>query len=291
VGADAMMADLIPQEKRTDAYSLLRMSNNVGVAIGPAVGGFIATTSYTLAFYLASIGMITYALLVIFQAKETLPQKAKEAGAGKVERLGGYDKVLRDKQFVLFCIMFTLTMISSTLIWVLMAVYAKQNFQVSESQYGLIPTTNAVMVITLQIWVTSMTKRHNPFKVLAFGGFLYALGVGSVAWGTGFWGFWISIIIMTVGELIMTPTATTMVANLAPADMRGRYMSIYSLTWSVAQGIGPVLGGFLNDNISPMAIWYGGGIIGMISVLGFLMMYRSFSKDAGAKSLNSAAGQ
>jgi len=51
VGADAMLADIIPTEKRTDAYSLLRMSNNAGVAIGPAIGGLVASTSYSLAFF------------------------------------------------------------------------------------------------------------------------------------------------------------------------------------------------------------------------------------------------
>ena len=56
--------------------------------------------------------------------------------------------------------------------------------------------------------------------------------------------------------------------------MRGRYMSIYGLTWSVASGIGPLLGGFLNDNIAPVAIWYGAGIIGLSSVLAFIMLAR-----------------
>src|SRR5512140_2612409 len=72
IGADAMLADMIPSEKRTDAYAIIRMVNNAGVAIGPAVGGFIASVSYTYAFMGAAIGMITYSLLLIFRAHETL---------------------------------------------------------------------------------------------------------------------------------------------------------------------------------------------------------------------------
>ena len=87
VGADAMMADLIPAEKRIDAYSLLRTSNNVGVAIGPAVGGLIAATSYTVAFYCAAAGMLTYSLLVIFLATETLPGRS-ESTPLPAERFG-----------------------------------------------------------------------------------------------------------------------------------------------------------------------------------------------------------
>ncbi|MRR52423.1 MAG: MFS transporter, partial [Rhodocyclaceae bacterium] len=60
VGADAMMADLVEPEERPEAYSLLRMSNNAGIALGPSIGGFIAGVSYTLAFTAAAIGMTTY---------------------------------------------------------------------------------------------------------------------------------------------------------------------------------------------------------------------------------------
>ena len=72
IGVDAMMADLISPEKRPDAYSLLRMSNNVGVASGPALGGLLAATSYKLAFYGAAVGMVVYSLLLLLFAVETL---------------------------------------------------------------------------------------------------------------------------------------------------------------------------------------------------------------------------
>ena len=108
--------------------------------------------------------------------------------------------------------------------------------------------------------------------MLALGALFYALGTGSVALGQGFWAFWLSMVIMTTGELICTPTATTLVANLAPADMRGRYMSIYGLTWNVAQGIGPLYGGLLSDNIGPVFAWYGGLAVGMVSMGAFIVM-------------------
>ena len=277
VGADAMMADLIPPEKRVDAYSLLRTSSNIGVALGPAIGGFIAGRSYTVAFLLAAAGLITYSLLVTFLANETLPRR--DGVLPRIpERLGGYDRVLKDRKFVVFSFNYTLTQICAALIWVLLGVYAYQNFHVTESQYGFIPTTNALMVVFFQLIVTRISKRYPPLPTLAVATLFYALGVGSVAFGQGFWGFWLSMVIVTIGELITTPTATTLVANLAPADMRGRYMSIYGLTWGAAAGIGPVLGGLLSDNFGPVFIWYGGLVVGLISTLGFIVMARSFSK-------------
>jgi MFS family permease len=273
VGADAMMADLIPPEKRINAYSLLRMGNNVGVALGPAIGGFIATRSYSTAFILAAAGMLIYSLLLVFFAGETLTKEGTN-GKEQVEKFAGYGRVLRDKPFMLFSGTFVLTQICAAIMWVLLAVYVKQNFQVPESQYGLIPTTNAVMVVVFQMLVTRISKRYAPFFMLATGSALYALAVGSVALGHTFWAFLTSMVILTIGELILVPTATTLAANLSPKDMRGRYMSIYGLTWGIAAGIGPVFGGFLNDNIGPAATWYGGLLVGFVAaaifaVLGF----------------------
>jgi MFS family permease len=273
VGADAMMADLVPPERRPDAYSLIRMSNNVGVALGPVIGGLIAASSYTIAFYIAASGMIFYSLLLFIFASETLVRQAGPIDL-KRERFGGYAHIWRDTPFMSFTGAVTLTTICASMMWVLLSVYTKENFGLPESKYGLIPMTNALMVVFLQFPVTQVTKRYPSLWMLAAGSFFYAVGVGSVALGNGFPGFWLSMVIMTVGELILVPTATTYVANLAPAEMRGRYMSIYGLTWGVATGIGPVLGGFLNDNMGPITIWMGAFLIGITSTFSFLMLTR-----------------
>ena len=271
VGGDAMMADLVPPEKRPDAYALLRLSNNVGVAIGPAVGGVLATASYSIALYCAAAGMITYGLLLALFARETLPAEAAHARA---DAFGGYGKVVHDRRFMPFVGAMTLTQMCAALMWILMAVYAKKNYQVPENLYGLIPTTNALMVVLFQVAITQITKRHPPLKALTVGAVFYAVGVGSVALARGFWGFWMSMVIMTVGELILMPTSSTYAANLAPADMRGRYMSIYGLSWSAALGIAPVMGGFMSDTLGPVTTWYGGFVAGALSTAWFAALHR-----------------
>src|ERR1044072_3824425 len=75
VGADAMLADMLPSEKRTDAYAINRIANNAAFALGPAIGGFLATRSYNLAFYAAGTGFILYSLLLFSLARETLIKK------------------------------------------------------------------------------------------------------------------------------------------------------------------------------------------------------------------------
>jgi MFS family permease len=295
VGSDAMLADLIPPENRIDAYALLRLSNNLGISLGPALGGFVAAGSYAIAFYCAAGGMIFYSLLLLLFARETLPSllkprqldptlsipassrmtDSKKSGTDSpLPDSGGYLRVLRDKPFMLFTSLFTLTTICAVLIWILMPVFAKNHFSIPENQYGFIPTTNALMVVTLQVWITQHTKQYSPYMMMTLGAFFYALGVGSVALAGGFWGFWVSMIIMTTGELILVPTSSTYVANQAPPDMRGRYMSIYGLTWGVSAAIAPILGGYLSDVIHPSSPWYSGLLVGLVAAAGYQLLKR-----------------
>lgn len=279
VGADAMMADLIPAEKRPGAYSIMRMSNNLGVSIGPAVGGIISAHSYSTAFFIAAIGMSLYGVLVAVKAKETLPKLEKPGE--KRGLFDGYGKIFRHSEFMGFTTAFTLTSMLASMVWVLLPVYTNTNFGLPESLYGFIPTTNAIMVVVFQYVVTLVTKHYKPLPVMAVGTAFYAVSTAMIVLFTGFWGFWFCMVVMTIGELIISPTATTYTADLAPADMRGRYMSIFGLTWSVASGIAPVFGGFLSDNLGPRSTWIGGGVIGIISVLAFLLLWikRNSQKD------------
>lgn len=272
VGADAMTADLIPKEQRPEAYSLMRMSNNVGVAIGPALGGFLATQSYSTAFFLAAAGMITYSLLILLNAHETLPDHST-AGMPAGQLLSGYQKIFRDGRFMGFILAFTLTSMMSSLMWTILPVYTNSQFGLREDLYGFIPTTNAVMVVLLQYLVTQQTKKKPMVPMMALGAAFYMVGTTAVSIFSGFWGFWACMVVHTIGELILVPTATTYAANLAPSDMRGRYMSIYGLTWNVASGIAPLVGGYLSDHFGAVTPWYGSGFIGLLSLMVYLRLY------------------
>jgi MFS family permease len=284
IGGDAMVADLVPEEdNRPEAYAILRLGSNIGVALGPAIGGFLAATSYSIAFFGAAGGMAVYAFLLAFFARETLPALPEEEKKEQSdEKLGGYLRIIKDTPFMSFALAYTLIIVVASLVWVLLPVYAKQNFQIPESQYGWIATTNASMVVLFQVFVTRKTQQYSNIPVMTFGALFYTIAVGGVAFMSGFWGFWLCMVVMTVGELALVPTASTYAANLAPPDMRGRYMSIFGLSWRIAIGAGPILGGLLNDNIGPSAIWLGGAVIGAAGVLLFTALPRiQTAKTAG----------
>ena len=273
VGADAMLTDIIPEKQRLDAFALTRMAKNVGVSMGPAIGGILAGISYNISYISAASGMLIFGFLVIFFAKETLPAKIEKTPAIVVSsQPKGYLEMLKDKEFVTMILFYSFGWIMVAIIWLLLPVYANQEFGIRESQYGLIPAANGLMVIFFQLAVTKRTKRFHPLSMITLGMFLYAIGTGSVAFSTGFWGFMLSIVIVTIGELIIVPTSSAYVANRAHPEMRGRYMGIYNLTWSFARGAGPLLGGWLSDSFGPVSIWYGGFVIGTISTIGLLLL-------------------
>lgn len=286
-GADTMVSDLVPPDRRADAYSLMRLSNNLGISVGPLIGGFIASSSYTLAFYCAAAGMMLYGLLMAVFGRETLPVRAvaSENAQPLQERFGGYPAILGDRQFMSFFAIFSMVTVCTILMWTIMPVYANSNFGVPENVYKWIPATNAIMVVLFQQLITRATKKRSPLLVLAIGSFFYAIAVGGVGLSTGFPGFWICMVVMTVGELILAPTSSTYAANLAPIDKRGRYMTLFGLTWPIGAGIGPIFGGILNDIIGPSATWYGGMVVGLLGGTAFLAMGRRARKlDALAES-------
>lgn len=269
VAVDAMVADLIEPQRRVDAYAALRMGSNLALTIGPAIGGFVSAVSYSLAFYIAAATNLFFAFLVLVAVHETLQHAQHDRPAS-----AGYGPVLRDRGFLAFALIMIVATMPSALMMMLLPVYAKENFGVLESQYGFIMSTNAAMVVLFQVGVTRISRRFPPLPVLTLGAVLYAVGTGSIALGQGFWAFWLSMVVMTLGELLLVPTGTALAANMAPADMRGRYMGVYSLGWGVASGIGPVIGGLLNDTIAPAATWLAGLGFGLLSAAGFMLLSR-----------------
>jgi len=274
VGTDAMLADMFGPEKRADAYALMRMGRNIGVALGPAVGGFVLSISYTIGLYAAAAGLGIYGLCVLFFVRETLHQTIKTRSSSLREQFAGYIYAFKDSLFMRLVGAFTLVQICATLVWVLLSVYLKLNFGIPEEVYGWIPTTNAIMIILFQVLITRWTKKFKVPAVLVVGSTFYALSMLIISLSSDLKGFWLGMVVMTIGELILMPTVSAFVANLAPADKRGRYMSLYGLTWNVATGTGPLAAGILSDQFGLRAPWIAGIGVGLTSIIAFLRLGR-----------------
>jgi len=273
-----MVADIVPQERRSPAYALIRTVSNAGIAIGPVLGGILAVRSFELVFVSTGIAYLVLALLVFIFIPETMPQveKAKtdvpQAKGIKALINGVYGDVLRDGRFMTFLMAYFVVLMSYAHMFSLLPVYVSVNFGMAETQYSLILSVNATMVVLFQYIVTKYTDRFPPYLVIMGGAILYAAGFLTVSFGTVLWHFMLSMVIVTLGELMIMPTATTLVANLAPDNMRARYLGMLALGYPIGSGLGPIIGGLLNDYVAPVAIWYGAAVLALFGVAGFFIL-------------------
>ncbi len=273
LGANAMIADIVPPEQRADTYALMRMAFNVGIAVGPAIGGYLVATSYTLSFVIAAGVQAVLALVVLFAIRESLPERSPEESAVKGD--ASYLPVLKDRLFMRFWGVYLLVEVAAAIVFSLLALYIKEQYAIPENQFGYILSTNALMVVLFQYAVTRVTRRYAPLPVMAVSAVFYAAGMAIYALGVSFPAFWLGMVVMTIGELILSPTSVTLAANLAPPDKRGRYMGVYGLSYRVGAGVGPPVGGLLSDAIAPNAPWVFGMGSCLLATGGFLLMARS----------------
>lgn len=278
IGVNTMVADIIPQDSRAPAYALIRTVSNAGIAIGPIIGGFLAVMSFQLVFALTGVSYLVLALLTVIFITETIPDKPKRKNDSTSSV--GYAFIFSDMRFVSFLGIYFLLLMAYAHMFSLLPVYVSENFGLAENQYSLMITVNAALVVFCQYIVTKYTERFDDFRVMTFGGILYAVGLFSFALGSDLWHFMLSVGIVTIGELVVMPTATTLVANLAPDDMRARYLGLLSLGYPIGSGIGPVVGGFLNDAIAPVAMWYGAGMMAVIGTIGFYILSQFWREQA-----------
>jgi MFS family permease len=282
VGSDAMMADLVEPPRRPTGYSVLRIMNNAGIALGPAIGGWIVARSYPAAFRCAAVAMGGYSLLLLFRVRESRPRCKGGPRPAARESVSGFRQVVRDRSFMLFAGLVTLGLVPPLMLWTLLALYTKQQFGLPEQLYAWLPMTNALMCVFVQLPVTRLTRGLRPLATLGLGMLIYAMGVGSVAVMGSFPGFWLSMVILTFGELIVMPTGTAFVANRAPVAFRGRYMSVFWMTWGLARALAPLAGGLLSDHLGPRSVWIGGLLIGLVATLGLALMARYQAQSAPA---------
>lgn len=270
----AMIADLIETAKRSQAYGLLRVVQNLGVAIGPAIGGFIATRSYSVLFVLAALSSIVFGIIIALRTNETKPQDFAPAQNGVQSHAStmSFGPVFRDRLFMAFGLLYLISQIVYAQMNTTLPVYLHRSYGVSEQWYGLLMSLNAAMVVLFQFAITRYTDRFSRAGMLALGSTLYAVGFGMFGFIAALPLFFLAQAIWTLGEMVAVPVAQAFVADLAPETMRGRYMAAFGLSVAIAYGIGPLLGGVVMDTYDPRYIWYGAFILNAFVVAGFMWM-------------------
>lgn len=269
----AMVADLLPEDKRAEGFGLVRVVANLAVTVGPAIGGLLAAQSYLLLFIIDAITSLITAVIVYLALPETKPEAVDGQPSQSLwSTLGGYGAVAKDQVFMAFMLMSILGIMVYTQMNSSLSVYLRDVHGVSVQGFGYILSLNAAMVVLFQFYVTRKVSRYRPMLLMAVGMLLYAIGFAMYGFVHRYLFFLVAMVIITIGEMIIAPVGQALAAKFAPEDMRGRYMAVYGFSYAIPFAVAPLLAGLIMDNFNPDWVWYLSGSLGVVSALGFVWL-------------------
>ena len=264
----AMMVDVVPERDRLRAFSLNYWAINLGFAFSAVLAGLAAQLDYLLLFVIDAGTTLVTATIILLFVRETRPARvgAARSAPGRPDGLG---TVFRDRTFLGF--------IGLNLLIVIVIMQHLSTLPIAMSSDGLSPATfgwvialNGVMIVTGQLFVPKLIEGRNRSRVLALACMLTGVGFGMTAFADVAWLFAGTVLIWTLGEMLMSPSNSALIAELSPAHMRGRYAGVSSLSWAVASALAPILGGFVQEHLGDAVLWLGCAGIGVVVTIGQL---------------------
>ena len=269
----AMIADILPEEKRAEGFGILRVVGNMAWIVGPSIGGLMAARSYLMLFVMDAVSSLITAAIIYRMIPETMPEAAEEgAPASMLATLAGYRKVLTDRLYMAYIIVSMLMLVVYIQLYNTLSVYLRDVHGVSPQGYGFLLTMSAITVILFQFWVTRRVKNYPPFLMMALGAAFYLVGFSMYGFVSVYTLFVAAVVLITIGEMIVMPVGQALAANFAPEDMRGRYLALFSLAWALPATVGPGVAGLILDNFNPNWVWYASGMLCFLAVVGFLAL-------------------
>ncbi len=152
-----------------------------------------------------------------------------------------------------------------------MSVFAVDTLGFSSSQYGLLLTANGILVMLFQYPVTLWVVKLGRSEGLVLGSLFYVVGYASLGWFDSFGLAMLTIVLLTAGEVVVSPISSAVVAESAPPDKRGRYMGFFGVTQTLGIALAPLFGGVLLDRFStqPLLLWGMIASVGAMAAIGF----------------------
>jgi len=252
----AMTSLAVPEELRRPAFSLSRLANNLGVSIGPAVGGFLAAVSFRWLFLVDGVsslaGGAVLVLAFLFFARE--PRGSSEeirAAAGE----GLTHGALRDPLLALALLAMVPVGIVFFQLESAMPLYMVRDLHLTESTFGLMFTVNTLLIVAIEVPLNVAMARWPHRLALPLGAFLCGAGFGGLALVHDALGVALTVVLWTFGEMILFPGMSALVADLSSPARRGEYMGLYTMSFGLCFSLGPWLGTVVLDHLGPAVLW------------------------------------
>ena len=251
----SVLTDLAPPEQRKAAFAANRLAINLGMSVGPAVGGYLAESSFPAIFRVdGATTLLAWALLTVTGFKVVVHcatgANGERHGAGSVP---GYRNPLLIT-FLVACVPLAAVFFQHE---GALPVDVVRDLGMKESFFGWMFTINTILIVLFEVRLNLSTSHWSHGRSLATGGLFLAVGFGAMALTTSATGVALTVVIWTIGEMILLPSMSNFVAEIAPPDRRGEYMGLYSMAWGIAFAIGPWLGTLVLERYGRVALWSG----------------------------------
>ncbi len=256
--ASAMVGDLVDTTNRPLAFGLMYIAFNLGFAVAAPVGGFLAEHSFRWLFWGDAITTAAYGLMIVLFIRETLPEHKPSADAPTRKPQVGWSEAMRhisrDTTFLLFSLAALLTSIVFMQGFSTLPIYMTQ-LGLSKELIGWLLSANGILIVLLQIPITTMLNRFHRVLVILAGELLIAIGFGLTVFAAAWSMLLLTIVVWTTGEVVQAAFKQSMVADLAPITMRGRYMGVFALCHAIGMTGGVPLGGQILERYGPTVLW------------------------------------
>ena len=253
-------------EQRKTAFALNRIAINLGMSIGPVIGGILAYYNYHLLFYVDGVTSVMAAGFLMVSPFEKFHEEEviKEAVLAP-------QKIYKDKRFIYYIL--ALLPVEFVFFQHLGAVpiYFVKELHYTEAIYGILMAINTVIIIFVEVPLNSGMSHWRDSSSLALGSLLCAIGFGMMAFSANIYYLVLSIIVWTFGEMIFFPSSASFLSNIAPKDKVGEYMGYYQMNFSFSFMVAPWLGAIVLENYGSTILW---GATFVLASLSAIFLYR-----------------
>ena len=266
----AILGDLVDAPQRKTSFAVNRLAINLGMSIGPAIGGFLATISFFWLFALdGATSLAAGAILVV----ATFPRRRRGADARQIEDAVAQPSHsvgtgFRDRRLLFFllagvfpvAIVFFQHMSS-------MPLFLVRDLRLSAAAYGLLFTVNTVLIVLLEVPLNTATARWPHRRTLVLGAVLCAIGFGALAFTREIWSVAATVVVWTFGEMFFFPGMAAYLTDIAPERRRGEYMGLSQMVMGLAFAVGPWAGTAVLQSFGGRALWIGALFCGLLAAL------------------------
>jgi predicted MFS family arabinose efflux permease len=275
----------VPSKRKT-SFALNRLAINLGMSIGPVVGGILTTIDFKLLFYVDGITSIAAGIFlmiarfdahteVINSEASSIENLESEVLVGEkgiktpVSSIQNQASIFKDKLFLLF--LFSLIPVNIVFFQHIggLPLYIVRDLGFSGAIFGLLSAINTVTIIFVEVPLNNAMAHWDDRKAMALGALLCGIGFGMMVFSENIFFIAFTILIWTFGEMIFFPASTSYTSTLSPENRRGEYMGYFQMTFSLALMIGPWLGTEILDLFGSEVLWIATFIFSTISALLF----------------------